>query len=240
MTDWPLYFELLNQWLVECDQDHECHQKAEFCPTRLVFVGDSDSNKLRLVEQSGRVDYLALSHCWGSPTTDERKKYCTTPENIRRRRNGFTCEDLPKTFQDAVQVTRKLGKHFLWVDSLCIIQEEEGKTDWERESKLMEEVFSSAYCTIAATSATGWKEGFLERKSTIQSVQVQDVSGNRIYVCNNVDNFNDDVEDGDLNKRGWVLQERVLSCRIIHFTKKHTYWECGKGVRCENFVTMKP
>lgn len=102
----------------------------------------------------------------------------------------------------------------------------------------MERVFSSAYCTIAATSATGWKEGFLERKSTIQSVQVQDVSGKRIHVCNNVDNFNDDVEDGSLNKRGWVLQERVLSRRIIHFTKKHTYWECGEGVRCENFTRM--
>lgn len=118
MTDWPLYFELLSQWLVECDQDHECHQKAKFCPTRLIFVGDSDSNNLRLVERASRVlafvkrvagvDYLALSHCWGGPTTDEKKKYCTTPENIRRRRKGFTIEDLPKTFQDAVQVTRNL------------------------------------------------------------------------------------------------------------------------------------
>lgn len=238
MTDWPLYFELLSQWLAECNQGHECHQRTMFCPTRLIFVGDSDPNKLRLVERASRVDYLALSHCWGGPTTDEKKKYCTTPENIRRRRKGFTFEDLPKTFQDAVQVTRKLGKNFLWIDSLCIIQEEEGKSDWKRESKLMERVFSSAYCTIAATSAAGWKEGFLERKPTIQSVQVQDVSGNRLYVCNNVDNFNDDVEDGNLNKRGWVLQERVLSRRIIHFTKKHTYWECGKGVRCENFTRM--
>ena len=129
MTDWPLYFELLSQWLAECDQGHKCHRKAEFCPTRLIFVGDSDPNMLRLVKQASRVDYLALSHCWGSPTTDEKKKYCTTLENIRRRRKGFTFEDLPKTFQDAVQVTRKLGKHFLWIDSLCIIQEEKGKSD---------------------------------------------------------------------------------------------------------------
>ena len=125
------------------------------------------------------MDYLALSHCWGGPATDEGKKYCTTPENIPRRLNGFTYEDMPKTFQDAVQVTRKLGKHFLWIDSHCIIQEEEGKIDWERESKLMEQVFSSAYCTIAATSATGWKEGFLERESTIQSVRVQ----RRLWEC---------------------------------------------------------
>jgi hypothetical protein len=179
MTDRPLYFELLSQWLVECDQGYECHQKAEFCPTRQIFVGDLDPNKLRLVEQAGPVDYLALSHCWGGPATDEGKKYCTTPENIPRRLNGFTYEDLPKTFQDAVQVTRKLGKHFLWIDSHYIIQEEEGKIDWERESKLMGQVFSSASCTIAATSATGWKEGFLERESTIQSVRVQ----RRLWEC---------------------------------------------------------
>ena len=47
------------------------------------------------------------------------------------------------------------------------------------------------------------------------------------------------MEDRSLNKRGWVLQERVLSRRIIHFTKKHTYWECGEGVRCENFTRMQ-
>ena len=239
MTDCHLYFELLSQWLAECDQYHECHREAKFCPTRLIFVGDSDPNKLTLVEQADPVDYLALSHCWGGPTTNERKKYCTTPENIQRRRNGFAYEDLPKTFQDAVQVTRKLGKWFLWIDSLCIIQGEKGQFDWKKESKLMELVFSSAYCTIAATSATGWNEGFLERKSSIQSVQVQDASGNGIYVSNNVGNFHDDVDDGKLNKRGWVLQERVLSPRIIHFTEKHTYWECGERVRCENFARLE-
>lgn len=243
-TKCSLYFDLLRQWLKDCDQRHQCHQRAEFRPTRLIEVGDLNSNNLRLVEkakQDGPVDYLALSHCWGGPTQDEKEEFCTTPRNIQERLKEFTCETLPKTFQDAISVTRKLGIPFLWIDSLCIIQfvqEKDSKSDWERESKLMERVFSSAYCTISATSAAGWQEGFLERKSTIPPVRVQDVSGNTVYVCNNVDNFSRHVEEGKLNTRGWVLQERVLSRRNIHFTEKHTYWECGKEVRYENFTRM--
>jgi hypothetical protein len=239
LIDSSLYFELLRQWLRECKRHSKCRRKADFCPTRLIYVGNSDPNMLKLVEQAGQVYYIALSHCWGDPTTDDKEKFCTTPSNLSRRRNAFTFNDLPKTFQDAIQVTRELRIQYLWIDSLCIIQGEEGNTDWETEAKLMERVFNSAYCTIAATSATSWNDGFLERKATSQAVQVQDVSGRWIYVCDNIDNFDVDVDDGNLNKRGWVLQERVLSRRTIHFTERHTYWECGEGVLCENFTRMK-
>ncbi|OXV10397.1 hypothetical protein Egran_01842 [Elaphomyces granulatus] len=107
------------------------------------------------------MDYLVLSHCWGDPTDEERKRFCTTPENYRGRKEGFSYNDLPKTFQDAVRVTRELDKKYLWIDSLCIIQGD--KEDWKKEAKRMEHVFASAYCTIAASSASNWRDGFLER-----------------------------------------------------------------------------
>jgi hypothetical protein len=53
------------------------------------------------------------------------------------------------------------------------------------------------------------------------------------YLCDAIDDFSGDVEQGELNKRGWVFQERALSRRTIYFAEKQTYWECGKGVRCE-------
>jgi hypothetical protein len=150
-------------------------------------------------------------------------------------------QDLPKTFRDAIEVTRQLGKRYLWIDSLCIIQSLDGKEtdDWKKESKRMEMVFSSAYCTLAASSAKSSNEGFLERQSSGQPLQVETENGNRLYISKEVDNFLRDVEKAPLNGRGWVLQERILSRRTIHFCAKQTYFECGEGVYCENFTRMK-
>ena len=97
-----------------------------------------------------------MSHCWGQLKEDE--KFCTYRHNITALRDSIDFDKLPKTFQDIVTVTRGLGERFLWIDSLCIIQEDED--DWKIESK-METVFSSVYCTIAAGSAKDSTEGFL-------------------------------------------------------------------------------
>jgi hypothetical protein len=160
---------------------------------------------------------------------------------LEQRKTGFQVQDLPKTFQDAVAVTRQLGKRYLWIDSLCIVQSVDGTEtdDWEVESKRMEIVFSSAYCTLAASSAKGSDEGFLKPRPSCPPLQIETKDGRRLYVSTEVDNFFEDIEMSPLNSRGWVLQERILSRRTIHFSAKHTYFECGKGICCENFAFME-
>ncbi|KAF2174589.1 hypothetical protein K469DRAFT_743604 [Zopfia rhizophila CBS 207.26] len=184
-------------------------------PTRVIFVRGSDPNKLKLqVAANGKEseDYIVLLHCWGTPTDEEKERFCTTSKNHDDRVNeGFSYDDLPKTFQDAVQI-----------DSLCIIQGDE--KDWRKESRRMEKVFASAYCTIAASSAPNWEVGFLKQNQSSQYIQIQDILGRQVNVCD----FNKDV-----------LQERVLSRRTIHFSAEQTYWECGKGVRCESFTKLE-
>jgi hypothetical protein len=149
--------------------------------------------------------------------------------------------DLPKTFKDAVQVTRALGKQHLWIDALCIIQTIQGEKegDWKDQAGRMEQAFGSAYCTIAASPAVGRNEGFLERTCTPpRYVQVQDSSGRWVYACDDKDDFTNHVDASPLNQRAWVLQKRVLSRRIIHFTETYTYWECVDGVCCETLKRM--
>jgi Heterokaryon incompatibility protein (HET) len=239
----PMRFDLLRAWLRRCDKEHACndhdlgHEKV--FSTRLLFVGNLNTDILSIctTTQLGDKDYVALSHCWGNLSEEEKRKVCTTVENFRSRQKGFRINDLPRSFRDAIQVTRELGQQYLWIDSLCILQDD--KKDWEHEAKHMEDVFSSAYCVIAASSACSSREGFLQRDIGCRYVQITDASGRRIYVCADMDDFEDDVNKSRLNTRGWVLQERALSRRTVHFTTKCTYWECGGGVFCENLNALQ-
>ncbi len=215
-----------------------------------VGVGDEDPNILRLSTlgpgdgENPRNDYVALSYCRGDLTEEETKVFCTSGENFEERfEQGFELPILPQTFQDAVTVTRKLGKRYLWIDSLCIIQYGDDFRDWERETRKMESVFRNAYCTIAATSASDPTVGFLER-SPVQDPDLRFIKANsalhgRIYVSATADNFREDVEHGALSQRAWALQERALARRTIHFTSNQAYFECGDGVRCETLSYMR-
>jgi len=139
-----------------------------------------------------------------------------------------------------VRVTRGLGLQYLWIDSLCIIQDD--SHDWDTESKLMERVFSSAYVTISASCSSGTDDGFLKDrrpKGQCVTAQAPGASGAFYYLSSAIDNFRRDVEEGELSKRAWVLQERALSRRTIFFSQTQTYWECGQGVRCETLTKMK-
>lgn len=236
-------FALLSEWIRLCDTYHQCIPSQGntghrgILPTRLIGVGTSHSPILRLIETKENTEighYLALSHCWGIFQSTE--KVCTRSDNIGRFKEGIPFHTLPRTFQDAVTVTRALGVQYLWIDSLCIIQDD--KTDWSIEASKMEDVFSSAYCTIAATSSPSSLDGFLTNRTQRAAIGIQTSQG-LLYLAETVDDFQSHAERGVLNTRGWVLQERALSRRTIHFTSSQVYWECGDGVHCETLAWLR-
>lgn len=249
-SDDLIRFELLRKCLRYCDMNHDCnkHQDASklVFPTRVLFVGDQKDSSyapdvVRLVYASecNRQEYVTLSHCWGNLTVEEKKKYCTTKENLLQRRILFSVSDLLRTFQDAIKVTRELGVLYLWIDSLCIIQYGDNGEDWNREAGKMETIFQQSYCTIAATSAIDSHAGFLEHTLSSEHVHVQDASGNEFYMSTDLDDYDNDVGKAQLYTRAWVMQEEVLARRTIHFTANQTYFEYGEGIQCENLTVLE-
>ncbi len=202
----------------------------------MIEVGSNTDPILRLVDGNGhrKGKYVALSHCWG--ILDESRRFCTYQDNLNEFKQHIDFERLPNTFKDAVRITRNLGIRYLWIDSLCIIQNDED--DWEEESRRMEHVFSSAYCTLAASSAKSSDVGFLQERQPRPCIKIDTVDKGSFYVCPAIDNFHVDVQEGVLNERGWVLQERALSRRSIHFTSGQVYFECGQGVHCETLTKL--
>lgn len=224
----------------------DCHvgTKKVF-PTRLIDVGTVLDPQLRLIEtheeQPTDHRYIALSHPWGDtkqypPFNTVRKDLSGEKRDVESFKQRIPYEELPATFRDTVDSTRALGVRYLWVDSICIIQGPDG--DFSEEAKKMEDVYSGAFCILAASRALHQHDGFLKRRPQASYVTLTGPGGHPYYVCQAIDNFAEDVLEGSLNQRGWVLQERALARRTIYFTEAQTYFECGGGIRCETMTKM--
>lgn len=237
-------FLLFNEWLQVCTSTHDHTESVsistgnpENLPTRVVDVGEVSTPLLCLVKgvDMSSSFYFALSHRWGDDPTHHTGR--TLKANHSDRYSNIDWNELQLNFQDAITVTRGLGVRYLWIDSLCIIQDDDD--DWTRESVRMEEVYSNAKCVLAASSANSSREGFLKRATPSRPfITLQSKSGDTSYLSKNIDNFQGDVDEAILNTRGWTLQERALARRTIHFTKNQVYFECSKGVQCESLIKL--
>lgn len=158
------YQSLLTGWINDCNSTHRnCTAPDPILPKRVLDVGTDTAKRLRLYISSGEVaPYVALSHCWGLT----RILLKTTTSTVKDYQQGIDFQRLPKNFQDAVTVTRSIGVRYLWIDSLCIIQND--TTDWEVESSKMSSIYRDAYLVIAATQATDSRDGFLDRRDRSQ------------------------------------------------------------------------
>jgi hypothetical protein len=153
----------------------------------------------------------------------------------------ITAESLPKTFQEAIIVTRALGVEYIWIDSLCIIQDD--IQDWRYESSQMCDVYNNSYCNIAATHSTNSAGGlFVDRDpSSISCLLIKpEWTGmeNRQFMAvlsavNSI--WYSKVEVAPLNQRGWVVQERILAPRTLHFAYNQIMWQCPDMAASETF-----
>jgi len=139
---------------------------AGWYPTRLLDLGPQDqpsavSTMFRVVERddvSPGERYTTLSHRWDTMQT-ARLTVTTMPTY----RSGVSISTLSRTFQDAIAVTRRLKLRYIWIDSLCIVQDGDDGRDWAIESTQMDKVYLNSFVNIAASAGSGREGLFVER-----------------------------------------------------------------------------
>ncbi|KAI1847761.1 hypothetical protein JX266_006256 [Neoarthrinium moseri] len=211
-------------------------------PRRMLVI-DTAAATIRLAdfEHSMRSKFVALSYCWGC----ESGHLIATKRTLPELRAGTAISQLPATLRDAVMVTVNLGSNLIWIDSLCIIQDDEN--DWNEEAGKMSTVYAQSLVTVIASSAGTCGDGFLsvqrEQSMELSKVRINDrfteVRARTLYDWGHHrggPQSNDtarrqwlDPVDG----RGWTLQERMLSARYINFTSGEVQWGCLSSRACE-------
>ena len=151
-------------------------------------------------------------------------------------------ESLCKTFQDAIYVAKFCGFEYLWIDSLCIVQDDE--IDWRLESALMSSIYGNADLNIAASGAVDGSQGlFFERPMChLRRYRTSTVlHGHRkMYDFRDGCAYSRCTSSQPLSTRAWAVQERILSTRTVHFSKTELFWECKENHSCEIYPEAFP
>ena len=243
--------QLIRYWLNECMQRHVecCIPTTSVLPKRVIEIS---KERLRLMETNGQVQapYVVLSHCWGRAGWTR-----TTRTNLASLKQEIPWTALSKTFQDAILVTQELGFQYIWIDGLCIVQDD--RSDWEYHVSTMADIFSNAQICIAASKAESGQEGCFSRH-TDKLVELGGPTPRQLrnkllwnpYYLDGRDRngqpkkfvaqlktphglYNGMTPSEPLLRRAWVFQEQILSPRIIHFASGELYFECKHHVACE-------
>ncbi len=245
-----LCFQTISQWLRDCAENHTLcaavigATPAGYVPTRLINVKESDGTiTSKLVENIQEIlpntstghnlQYIALSHCWGDISNHPPK---TTKSNLAQFKNQIPRNQLSKTFLDVLGIAYRLHIQYVWIDSLCIIQDDED--DWARQAANMALILASSTVTISSLAAANGNDGLFQNRSKSHIVE-GDNKGKPFKICvrkeslqqghSSLSNLARDRLppsrlEFPLLTRAWVLQELLLAPRILYYSKEEIIW----------------
>ncbi|KAF1845056.1 HET-domain-containing protein [Cucurbitaria berberidis CBS 394.84] len=222
---------LSKTWLSNCLANHgQCKtleaQTSYGCPTRLIDVS-SETPHLVSFPPGTNVEYVALSHCWG-----RHQPITTTEGNIMRHGSAIPLSSMPKTFRDAIMITKELEIQYIWIDSLCIIQD--SVSDWEHEAAQMASVYLGALFAVAAVWGTDGTCGCFHDHQPSLRISIDEKRKTDTHITEETHHMylrpfpegKRHLAEAVLNTRAWTLQEIVLSRRTIFFAEDQMYWYC--------------
>ncbi|KAI1391047.1 HET-domain-containing protein [Hypoxylon trugodes] len=242
----------------ECCGSHpRCATQTDgFVPTRLIYVGGGkDALKLcDAIPPGQNITWAALSHCWGGG-----KPLSLTKSALGSLKEHIEFSELPATFQDAITVAQELGLAYVWIDSLCIIQDD--KTDWEKEAARMGSVYSRAFIVISGASSPNPNTPYLQLREgewlpkrfdfpVSPGVNIPIMVRQRHLLAAPLEQglleppFTSSwatlKKVGPLYARGWCFQESFLAPRILNFAPGAIIYECKTHRKSEDQLPPYP
>ncbi|OAG08071.1 HET-domain-containing protein [Paraphaeosphaeria sporulosa] len=225
-------------WIDQCMRKHErctVFEEQSWIPSRLVNVERiSKSTMVAKLCTRGTIapgtSYLSLSHRWGKGDFLTLKS-----QSLESWKKRIPIDELSRVFQDAIHVTDALGFAYIWIDSLCIIQDD--LNDWKRESMTMHRIYKGAACNLAAAESESGEEGFVntQRPSNPMFPIVRTLWLDRPQRMGYLIAGRpfEHRHEGPLFTRAWVLQEQILAARTLNFGGESVSWECNELVADE-------
>lgn len=246
-------FALIHEWVRICEETHqECKitdkhgavTEGGFPAARILDLNAEMEDHIKLIDCKSldpHAAYITLSHVWGAFVPP---KLMTS--NVRNLQEKIKVSTLPRTFADAIDITRRLDIRYLWIDCLCIIQDD--NKDWQRESVKMAQIYERASLNIAATGAQDATGGcyFTRDLRNVKPVVLEsDVLGlkdskSAQFVLYSLSRWRENIDDSLLMHRAWVQQEQFLSKRSLHFTGDQVFWRCLDLHACETYPEGMP
>lgn len=232
--------EQIRAWIAQCQTHSHCAEWPSSLgalsdpPSRLIEIHPgSDNPKIRLIlrdqlPSQGR-RYATLSHCWGGDLPIRLLQ-----ENLQSFRDEIPWNLLPRTFREAISTVLKLGIRYIWIDALCIIQN--CQNDWAYEAASMAGVYANCFVNISAHASKSGHGGLFRERNlkTLQTIMISGPNPNAEFqACGYTDRRFVDLNMAPLQGRAWVVQERFLAPRVIHFAATQVYWECTQLSMCE-------
>lgn len=223
---------LAKSWLLDCERYHMCSSLAETqvspLPTRLLHI---DGRQVRLclsTHLAPDTKYATLSHCWGP---NPNPMWQLKKSNLGSWQRSIPQEALSRTFREAIYIAAKLDIEYIWIDSLCIIQE--GSEDFEREAVKMAQTYGGSFLNIVAGAAVDGSGGCFP-KNTGWKFQSFDATVGDLSLKFFPESPHVELQRTTTASRAWCLQERLLATRTLHFSKAQMYWECNDRIACES------
>ena len=232
--------DLVRAWLIDCDSNHggACGGSDQTRDRRAYdhfLLIDVDEEKL--VELPIETRYFALSYVWGqTPNVPFTLLSNLAARKLSGSMSQQSVPNLPQTIRDALTFVKSLHERYLWVDALCIIQDDP-KSKPEAVAR-MHEVYGGAYATIVATHGTNGNAGLPGVQPGTRKAQVvttiRSIEADRsLYLVSTPPTLGFMIGMSTWDTRGWTFQERLLSRRCIYFTRDLVYFHCPSAELCE-------